>query len=168
MYARRLDGFGTSAFESYIYNGIFLAEYIARMSTAPNVQSIAVEPLFLGNTFNQGILRAVDDHQTYLLAHLAQNPDYSTDTATDPNTQFNFYASTNALALEVLNQAVKNSNLTLATTVLGGPRVPILGYNGKPIPALFAQGYQGTDGTHYLAITNKSGSSIPLAVEVDR
>ena len=161
------DGFGTLAFESYIYNGIFLAEYIARMSTASNVQSIAIEPLFLGNDFNQGILRAVDDYQNYLLAQLAQTPNYSTNTAANPHTQFNFYPSTSALALEVLNQAVNSSNSSWATTVSGGPTVPILGYTGNPIPALFAQGYQGTDGSHYLVITNKSDSSVPLAVEVD-
>ena len=45
--------------------------------------------------------------------------------------------------------------------------MPILGYDGKPIPALFAQGYQGIDGTSYLVITNKSGSSVPLGVEVN-
>src|ERR1022692_1079626 len=53
------------------------------------------------------------------------------------------------------------------TTVTGGPTVPIEGYDGNPVPAVFAQGYQGTDGTHYLLITNKSGSSIPMAIEVD-
>jgi hypothetical protein len=45
--------------------------------------------------------------------------------------------------------------------------VPILGYDGNPVPAVFAQGYQGTDGTHYLLITNKSASSVPMAIEVD-
>ena len=67
----------------------------------------------------------------------------------------------------MLNQAVNSSNSSWATTVSGGPTVPILGYTGNPIPALFAQGYQGTDGSHYLVITNKSDSSVPLAVEVD-
>ena len=35
------------------------------------------------------------------------------------------------------------------------------------MPAIFAQGFQGTDGTHYLLITNKSSSSVPVAIEVD-
>jgi alpha-L-arabinofuranosidase len=35
------------------------------------------------------------------------------------------------------------------------------------VPAVFAQGYQGTDGTSYLLITNKSNSSVQLAIEVD-
>jgi len=150
------DNSGAQAFQSYIYNGIYLAEYIIRMSTASNVRAIAVQPLFIGNGFNQGVIRAVNDFQSYLLAQVANNPNFSTNTATDPNTQFQFYASTNALALQVINQAVNSSIFTWGTTVSGGPAVPILGYDGNRIPALFAQGYQGGNGTHYLVITNKS------------
>jgi hypothetical protein len=161
------DTNGDLPFESYIYNGIFLAEYIARMSTASNIKAISVQPLFLGNSFNYGIIRAVDDFQSYLLYQYVHNHNYSTNTATDPNTQFSFYPSANALALQVLNQAVNSSTFTWATTVSGGPTVPILGYDGNPIPAVFAQGYQGAKGTHYLVITNKSGASVPLGVEVN-
>jgi hypothetical protein len=42
-----------------------------------------------------------------------------------------------------------------------------MGYDGNPVPAVYAQGYQGADGTHYLLITNKSGSSLPMAIEDD-
>jgi hypothetical protein len=158
---------GAAGFPAYIYNGIFLAEYIARMSTASNVKKIAVHPLFLGNNYSQGVIRAVDDFQSYLLGQLANNPNYSTNTATDPNTQFVFYPSANALALQLLNTAVNSSTLTWSTTVSGGPTVPILGYDGNPIPALFAQAYRGANGTRYLVITNKSSESVPLAVEVN-
>jgi len=161
------DSLGAAGFPAFIYNGIFIAEYIARMSTASNVKRIAVHPLFLGNNYSQGIIRAVDDFQSYLLGQLANNPNYSTNTATDPNTQFAFYPSANALALQVLNQAVNSSTFTWATTVSGGPTVPILGYDGNPIPAVFAQAYHGANGTRYLVITNKSGASVPLGVEVD-
>ena len=161
------DGFATMPFESYIYNGIFLAEFIARMSAIPQVKAIGVNTLFLPNEFNQGIIRAVNDYQTYLLDHVAVNPNYSTDTSANPNTQYSFYYSTDALAVEIANLAVNSSNATWPTMVSGGPTVPILGYDGNPVPAVFAQGYQGTDGTHYLLITNKSASSVPMAIEVD-
>ena len=49
----------------------------------------------------------------------------------------------------------------------GSPTVPILGYDGNPVPAVYAQGYQGDGGTHYLLITNKSGSAIPMAIEAE-
>jgi hypothetical protein len=161
------DGFATLAFESYIYNGIFLAEFTSRMSTIPQVQAVGIAQLFLPNTYNQGIVRAVNDFQTYLLTQLKDNPNYSTNTATNPNTQYSFYNSTSALAMEIANLAINSSNATWPTTVTGGPTVPISGYDGNPVPAVFAQGYQGTNGTHYLVITNKSASSVPMAIEVD-
>jgi len=102
-----------------------------------------------------------------LLEQLAANPNYSTNTATNPNTQYSFYNSTSALAMEIANLAINSSNATWPTTVTGGPTVPISGYDGNPVPAIFAQGYQGTNGTHYLLITNKSASSVPVAIEVD-
>jgi hypothetical protein len=76
-----------------------------------------------------------------------------------PHSQFVFYPSANALALQVVNEAVNSSNLTWATPVTGGPRVRILGYDSNPVPALFAQGYHGAHGTHYLVISNKSGAA---------
>ena len=137
------DGFATMAFESYIYNAIFLAEFTARMSVIPQVKAIGAATLFLPNQFNLGMIRAVNDYQSYLLGKVAGNPNYSTDTSTNPNTQYSFYYSTNALAMEVANLAINSSNATWPTTVTGGPTVPILGYDGNPVPAVFAQGYQG-------------------------
>jgi hypothetical protein len=137
------------------------------MSTIPQVQAVGISSLFLSNDFNQGMIRAVDDYQSYLVAEVQKDPNYSTDTSTNPNTQYQFYYSTDALAMEVANLAINNSNATWPTTVTGGPTVPIEGYDGNPVPAVFAQGYQGTDGTSYLLITNKSSSSVPMAIEVD-
>ncbi|HXM41675.1 MAG TPA: putative Ig domain-containing protein, partial [Bryobacteraceae bacterium] len=161
------DGFATMPFESYIYNAIFVAEWISRMSTIPQVKAAGVSSLFLSNDFNQGMIRAVNDFQNYLVAEVKNNPNYVTNTATNPNTQFQFYYSTDALAMEVVNQAINSSNATWPTTLTGGPTVPIQGYDGNPVPAIFAQGYQGTDGTHYLVITNKSNQSVPIAIEVN-
>jgi hypothetical protein len=110
----------------------------------------------------------VDDYETYLLNQVRANPNYSTNTATNPNTQFQFYYSANACALEVANLAINSSNGIWPTAMYGAiPTVPITGYGGEPIPAVFAQGYQGINGTNYLLITNKSNQSIPFAVEVN-
>jgi hypothetical protein len=161
------DGFATMPFESYIYNAIFVSEWIARMSTIPQVKAAGVSTLFLSNDFNQGMIRAVDDFQSYLVAEVKNNANYVTNTATNLNTQYQFYYSTDALAMEIVNLAINNSNATWPTTLTGGPTVPIEGYDGNPVPAVFAQGYQGTDGTHYLVITNKSSASVPIAIEVN-
>jgi hypothetical protein len=161
------DGYATMPFESYIYNAIFLAEWTARMSTIPQVKAVGISALFFPNFFNQGMIRAVDDYQSYLVAQVINNPNYYTNTATNPDTQYQFYYSTNALAMEIANLAINGSDASWPTTVTGGPTVPIEGYDGNPVPAIYAQGYQGTDGTQYLVITNKSSSSVPLAIEVD-
>jgi hypothetical protein len=161
------SGPATMPFETSIYNGIFLAEYIARMSTIPQVKAVGATEIYLGNSFTEGIIRAVDDFEPYLIAHVVQNPNYCTDTSTNPDTQFSFYFSTSGLALQIANTAINGSDATWPTTLTGGPTVPILGYDGNPVPAIFAQGYQGTDGTHYLLITNKSAAPAPVAIEVN-
>ncbi len=156
-----------SQFTSYIYNGVFLAEYIMRMSTVPNVKAVAVNSLYTDNYDTHGMIQSVNDFETYLLGQVAADPNYSTDTATDPNTQYQFYTSAPGLALEVANQAINNSSHIWTTTVTGGPTVAILGYDGNPIPALHAQGYKGNNSVHYLLVTNKSGQSLNVTIQVN-
>ncbi|MGD0133672.1 MAG: aryl-sulfate sulfotransferase [Bryobacteraceae bacterium] len=150
-----------------LYNGIFLAEYIARMSTCPNVRGVAAHALYMGNSVNFGLIRAVNDYESYLIGQVSANPNYSTNTATDPNTPFEFYTSAPALALAVANQAINNSTHIWPTTVTGGAAVPIQGYDGNPIPAIYSQAYQGDNGLHYLLITNKSGYSSKVTIQVN-
>jgi hypothetical protein len=135
-----------------------------RMSAVPNVKAVAVNSLYTDNYDYHGMIQSVNDFETYLLGQVALNPNYYTDTATDPNTPYQFYTSAPGLALEVANQAINNSNHIWATTVTGGPTVPTLGYSASPIPAIYAQGYRGTNGTHYLLLTNKAAA--PLTVEI--
>jgi arylsulfate sulfotransferase len=154
-------------FTPTLYNGIFLAEYIARMSTCPNVQGVAAHALYMGNSVNYGLIRAVDDYESYLIGQVEANPNYSTNTATDPNTPFQFYASAPALALEVANLAINNSTHIWPTTVSGGAAVPIQGYDGNPIPAIYSQAYQGDNGSNYLLITNKSAYPSKATIQID-
>jgi arylsulfate sulfotransferase len=154
-------------FTPTLYNGVFLAEYIARMSTCPNVQGVAAHALYMGNSVNYGLIRAVNDYESYLIGQVTADPDYSTNTATDPNTPFEFYDSAPALALAVANQAINNSTHIWPTSVSGGPAVPIQGYDGNPIPAIYAQAYQGDDGWNYLLITNKSAYPSTVTIQVN-
>ncbi|MGA2738087.1 MAG: hypothetical protein ABSG65_11650 [Bryobacteraceae bacterium] len=146
-------------FLTYLYNGIFLAEYIARLSTVPNVKAVGVNALYTDNSDNHGLIRAVNDYESYLLAQLAENPNYSTDTATNPNTQFQFYRSAPGLAVEVANTAINSGTQIWPTTVSGGPTVAISGFNGDRIPAVYAQTYVSVSGRHYLLVTNKSSAA---------
>jgi alpha-L-arabinofuranosidase len=134
------------------------------MSTVPNVKAIAINALYTDNYDYHGMIQSVDDFETYLLGQYAADPNYSTDTATNPLTQYQFYTSAPGLALEVANQAINNSTHLWTTTVTGGPTVPILGYSGTPIPAIYAQGYKGNNDLHYLLITNKAAQALKVEV----
>jgi hypothetical protein len=94
-------------------------------------------------------------------------PDFSTNTATDPNTPFQFYMSAPGVALEVANQAINFASEVWPTTVTGGPTVPIMGYDGNPVPAVYAQGYKGVNGNYHLLITNKSSLTIAATIQVN-
>jgi hypothetical protein len=154
-------------FLTFIYNGVFMAEYIARMSVVPNVKGIGVNSLYTDNYDYHGVIQSVDDYESYLLGQVAANPNFSTDTATDPNTPFQFYTSAPGLALTVANQAINNSTQAWPTSVTGGPMVAIQGYDGNPIPAIYAQAYEGIDGSHYLLITNKSSATCVTTIQVN-
>jgi hypothetical protein len=160
-------------FLSYMYNGIFLAEYIARLSSVPNVKGVAINSLYTDNSGDptidyHGMLQSVNDFESYLLAQLAEyGPDYSTNTATNPSTQFKFYTSAPGLAMEVANQAINSGTRMWPTTVSGGPTVKILGFDGNPIPAIYAQTYLANNGSHYVLITNKSSQAQLVTIELN-
>jgi hypothetical protein len=154
-------------FLSFLYNGVFLTEYIVRMSAVPNVKGVGVNSLYTDNSDYHGLIQSFDDYESYLLGQVAADPSFSTDTATNPLTQFQFYTSAPGLALEVANQAINNSTGIWPTTVTGGPYVPIQGYDGEDIPAIYAQGYQGNNGSHYVVITNKSSKICTTTIQVN-
>lgn len=161
------SGLNNWPFTTTLYNGIFMAEYIARMSSCPNVQGVAASALYMGNSVNYGLIRAVDDYESYLISQVTANPNYSTNTATDPNTQFQFYTSAPGVALAVAKQAINSSTHIWPTRVSGGGAVPIQGYDGAPIPAIYSQAYQGDNGTNYLLITNKAGDSPEVTIKTN-
>ena len=156
-----------SKFLSFLYNGVFLAEYIVRMSAVANVKAVGINSLYTDNSDYHGLIQSVDDYESYLLAQIAANPNFSTNTATNPNTQFQFYTSAPGLAMEVANQAINGSSALWPTVVSGGPLVPIQGYDGQNIPAIYAQGYQANNGSHYVVITNKSSATCTATIQLN-
>jgi hypothetical protein len=159
----------SNQFLSFLYNGIFLAEYIVRMSAVPNVKAVGINSLYTDSNDYHGMIQAGNSEtiENYLMGQVEANPTYSTDTATNPNTQFQFYTSAPGLAMEVANKAINNSTAIWPTTVTGGPLVPIQGYGGQAIPAVYAQGYQGTGGTDYVVITNKSPATCTTTIQIN-
>ncbi len=154
-------------FLTYVYNGIFLAEYIARLSLVPNVKAVGVNSLYTDNSDYHGLIQSVNDYEGYLLAQLAANPDFSTDTATNPNTQFQFYTSAPGLAMQVANTAINSGTQIWPTTVSGGTGVATAGFGGNRIPAVYAQMYVAGNSRHYLLITNKSSVAQSATIDVN-
>ncbi|MGA2135019.1 MAG: hypothetical protein ABSH50_22265 [Bryobacteraceae bacterium] len=154
-------------FLATLYNGIFLAEYIARLSTLPNVKGVGVNSLYTDNYDYHGIIQSVNDYEPYLIGQVAANPNFSTNTATNPNTQFQFYMSAPGVALQVANQSLNFASQVWPTTVTGGPTVPIQGYDGNPVPAVYAQGYAGLNSKHHLLITNKSSLTCTATIQLN-
>jgi len=146
-------------FQTYLYNGIFLVEYVLRMSAHPNIKRIGVHALYMGQSYQSGMIQAAGkDYEGYLMNVIYPN---SVNTS---GWGFDFFRTAPALTLEIANQAINSSTSLYATSVSGGVKVPISGYDGQPIPAIYAQAYQGATGKHYLVVTNKAGISQTAAV----
>src|ERR1039458_3601278 len=157
----------SNKFLSYLYNGIFLAEYTARLSAVPNVKAVGVNSLYTENSDYHGLIQSVDDFESYLLNQVAADPGYSTNTAINPNTQFQFYTSAPGLAMQVANLAINSGKRIWPTIVVGGPTVDITGFDGNPIPSVYAQAYLADNGRHHLLITNKCAEAQLVAIELD-
>jgi hypothetical protein len=145
-------------FQSYLYNGLFLVEYILRLSTHSSVKHVGVQGLYMGNAYKSGIIQARRDFESHLINTVYPN---SVDTS---GWGFGFFLSAPGLALNVANGAVNSSTRLWRTTATGGTTVPILGYDGLAIPAVYAQAYYGNNGKRYLVMTNKA--AVPQTVTV--
>ncbi len=59
----------TNKFLTYLYDGIFMAEYIARLSTVPSVKSVTINSLYTDSTGDptldyHGLIQSVDDFES--------------------------------------------------------------------------------------------------------
>ena len=154
----------TNPISTTIFDGVFLVEYVARMSTSANVQGVGTHVLYASNTQQTGLIRAANDHDSDVVA--AYKAGTTIDTA---SLDFGYYASAPGLALQVANVAFNTSTASLATTVAGGGEVPannLDGGAGAPIPSVYAQAYMGA-GKHHLVVTNKSSTAESALLQVD-
>ena len=135
-----------------LYNGIYVAELIARLSGEPRVAAVGVHQL-VDNALGFG-----DDNLTRAFA--LADAGLTADTTT---WDFKFFDHVPGLAVEIVNAAVNHSTATWRTTVSGGATVAAAGAPGRSIPALYAQAYRG-DGRTYLLITNKSSEQHDVSV----
>jgi hypothetical protein len=143
-----------------LYGGIYAAEYLLRMSTLPQMQFVGPYQLLdaagIGQTNN-----------FYQPVSTAYNGGYTTNTAGWP---FGFFLSAQVCGQSVANGALYRSMAVYATTVgTNCPTVPAEDSSGDvtPIPAIYAQAYQGGDGKRYVVLTNKGSNAVPAQITQD-
>ncbi|MFS0726726.1 carboxypeptidase regulatory-like domain-containing protein [Paenibacillus sp. 1P07SE] len=132
-----------------LYNGIYVAEYVARMSNVPNVKHVGLHVL-QKDGFNSVNDRTQELKAKYNAGECTQASPCDTTTW-----DFGLYPTATGLGLKLVNDAVNRSEALLHTTLSGGAGVPTLQEN-ELIPALHAQAYKGAAGKRYLVLTNKS------------
>lgn len=136
-----------------LYGSIYLAEYAMRMSALPQAKMVAHHAVNLA-------ARPAQMHtQLYLDA-------YDAGQTIDPDTvPTGVHYTSNAMAYNIINEALNNSDYAYQTFVSGGTAVP--GMDNQNIASLYARGYQGHNGKEYLLITNKSAVNHVLDIMID-
>jgi hypothetical protein len=141
-----------------LYGGIYVSEFILRMSTVPQMK-------YVGNfqLFNQNGINATNVHRTAVTT--AASGGYTTNTQ---NLPFGFYFSAQVTAESVAYGAVNRSTAVYATCVgTNCPTVPMNISNSAFMPAIYAQAYSGGNGKRYVVLTNKGSNAVPVQITQD-
>lgn len=141
-----------------LYGGIYVSEFILRMSTVPQMK-------YVGNfqLFNQNGINATNVHRTAVTT--AASGGYTTNTQSLP---FGFYFSAQVSGESVAYGAVNRSTAVYATSVgTNCPTVPMSTNNDAFMAAIYAQAYQGGNGKRYVVLTNKGSNSVPVQITQD-
>ncbi|MCZ9883294.1 fibronectin type III domain-containing protein [Arthrobacter sp. B2a2-09] len=143
----------TSGVIRTLYNGIFAAEFITRLSSHPNVDRVMLHGLVqFGTTFTKPYVDTMKN---------AYERGASLDTS---GFDFGVIKHGSALALSVCLDAINRSSHTLATGSDGTVTVPKY---GGTVPAVYTQAYVGLDGYDYLVVTNKSNIAHSVTINWD-
>lgn len=141
----------TSGIIRTLYNGIFAAEFITRLSAHPNVDRVMLHGLVqFGTTFSKPYLDTM------------KNVHERGETLDTAGFDYGIVRHGSALALSVCLDAIHRSSHTLGTTSDGALTVPKY---GGTVPAVHAQAYAGQDGYDSLVLTNKSAVEHTVAVQ---
>ncbi|MCC2686834.1 MAG: hypothetical protein K0R75_3733 [Paenibacillaceae bacterium] len=137
-----------------LYNGIYAAEFMLRLSTHPNMKHVGLHALTAS-----GVIGTSDDHEQDAIN--AWEHGTTVDTT---GMNFGYYDGAVGLALEVANHAINNSRSFYHTSISGTQTVNRT--NGT-MDALFAKTYKGDDGNFQMVVVNKSNKTYNLNVQMD-
>jgi hypothetical protein len=142
-----------------LYGGIYAAEYLLRLSSLTQMDFVGPYQLLDA----AGISQTNNFFQPVATAY---NGGYTTNTAGWP---FGFFLSAQVCGSSIADWALTRSTGVYQTTVgTNGPTV-LTDINGlyTPIPALYAQAYQGGNGKRYVMVTNKGSNAVPIQIVQD-
>jgi len=143
-----------------LYGAIYTAEYLLRMSTLPQMQFVG--PFQLTSSTGIGVT-----NNFYNPVTTAYAGNYTTNTAGWP---FGFYLTAQVCGSAVANGALYRATAVFPTTVgTNCPTVPAEDSSEvvTPIPAIYAQAYQGGNGKRYVVLTNKGTNAVPVQIKQD-
>ncbi|MEU2673953.1 discoidin domain-containing protein [Streptomyces sp. NPDC007164] len=147
-----MTALSTSGIIRTLYNGIFAAEFVTRLSTHPNVDRVMLHGLVqFGTTFTKPYLDTMKS---------VYERGETLDTA---GFEYGIVRHGSALALAVCLDAINRSSHTL-TTSTSEAVVTVPKYGGT-VPAVHTQAYVGLDGYDSLVITNKSATPHALTLQ---
>ncbi len=153
--------FSDKVMNGSVYGGIVAAEYVARMSTYPETTSVLMHELFNdGSGINVPKTIAGTDWKKELTA-LGQTGGSMDTTPLDSS----MYNSAEILGLSMVDAAVNDSTYVYGTKVTGA--VDTVPTKAGTMPAVFAQAYQGKDGSIHVLVTNKGPNPKILATVVN-
>jgi hypothetical protein len=141
-----------------LYGGIYVSEFILRMSTVPQMK-------YVGNfqLCNQNGINATNVHRSAVTT--AASGGYTTNTQGLP---FGFYLSAQVSGEAVAYGAVNRSTAVYATSVgTNSPTVPMSLDDSTFMSAIYAQAYQGGNGKRYVVLTNKGSNAVPVQIAQD-
>ena len=146
-----------SVTDGTLWGGIYVAEFIMRMSTLPSVAHVG--PHSIVNV--SGVQSTKNNYAAVQKAAMLGVPIDTT------KLDFGFYIEAQANALSVLNRVVNHAERSNATTVTGGVTVPATGTPDGRTPALYAMSYTSEDRKLAVVITNKSGTPHLVHIRVN-
>ena len=149
--------------EGSVYAGVFSAEYVARMSRFPETADVMLHELFSSRD-GVGVPSTAIDGAGDWKAELAAAGQAGQVLDTTGRIRGLFYTA-QILGLSLADAAVNASDRVLGTTVTGATgSVPT---RSATLPAVFAQGYRGRDGSTHVIVTNKGADAKLVRLVVD-
>jgi hypothetical protein len=151
------------AIEGSVYGGVFTAEYAARMSRYAEAADVMLHELF-SSSDGVGVPSTAIDGTGDWHALLTAAGQAGQVLDTTGRIHGLFYTG-QILAMGLANAALNASDRVFGTTVSGA--TGSVATRTATLPAIFAQGYRGRDGSTHVIVTNKDYSAKLLTIVVD-